>query len=110
MIACGGVKSNAAGRMDKQLSEDLKRKKWSEKQMTLYGSELRAVLERDAEIAKGGVDPLRVAKTVERALLATQPEPLYTVWLSKVLASISSMPATKVDDLFISMIEKSDRT
>ncbi len=107
MIACGGIKSNAVGRMDQELSQSIK--SLTKKQLALYGSALDAVLHRDAEIAKRGVDPITVAKTVEKALDSSNPKPIYRVGLSKTLSSISSLPPSKVDSFFISMIRAGGR-
>ena len=103
MIACGGIKSKAVGRMDQELTQSLKN--WSKEQLALYGPAMKAVLERDAEIAEKGADAQKVAKVVERALRGAKPKPEYKVGLSKVLSSISSMPPAQVDDFFISMLK-----
>lgn len=103
LIACGGVRSHAVGRMDRQLSETLQ--KLTEDQLALYGPALRAVLERDQKIAESGIDAERVAEKVEQVLRSPNPKPLYKVGLSKALASMSSLPGSRVDDFFISLIK-----
>lgn len=103
MIACGGIKSNAVGRMDRELLQGLK--SLTREQLALYGPALNAVLQRDATIAKEGVDPIAVAKTVEMALDSSKPKSIYKVGLSKTLSSISALPASKLDSFFISMIK-----
>jgi NAD(P)-dependent dehydrogenase (short-subunit alcohol dehydrogenase family) len=107
MIACGGIKSNAVGRMDQELSAKLN--SWPQEQLSLYGSALKEVLERDAKIAESGIDPVRVAETVEEALRSTKPKTMYKVGVSEQFSSLSSLPEEKVDEFFISMITHKDK-
>ena len=107
MIACGGIKSNAVARMDQELSRRMKT--LTTGQLALYGRALKAVLERDKEIAKRGVDPIVVAETVEAALDSPHPKPTYQVGLSKMLSSLSSLPPSKLDRFFMSMIQPERR-
>jgi NAD(P)-dependent dehydrogenase (short-subunit alcohol dehydrogenase family) len=107
MIACGGIKSNAVGRMDQELSTNLN--SWSQEQLALYGSALKEVLERDAKIAESGIDAVKVAETVEEALRSAYPKAMYKVGVSEQLSSLSTLPEEKVDDFFISMIKGNDK-
>jgi NAD(P)-dependent dehydrogenase (short-subunit alcohol dehydrogenase family) len=106
MIACGGIKSNAVGRMDQELSRNLS--SWSQEQLALYRSALEEVLERDAKIAESGIDPVKVAEAVEEALRSIKPKTVYKVGVSEQFSSLSSLPEEKVDDFFISMITHKD--
>ena len=107
MIACGGIKSNAVGRMDRVLSANLN--SWSQDQLALYGAALENVLERDAKIAESGIDPVEVAEIVEGALRNPNPKAMYKVGVSKQFETLSSLPEEKVDDFFISMIKNNDK-
>ncbi len=102
MIACGGVKTRAVTRMDLELSQNLEA--WSKEQLGRYGTALKAVLERDSKIAASGINPEKVAETVERALRSKKPKPVYKVGVSKQFENLSSLSEEKVDDLFISMM------
>lgn len=102
MIACGGVKTRAVTRMDLELSQNLEA--WSKEQLGRYGTALKAVLVRDSKIAAMGINPQKVAKTVETALRSKKPKSVYKVGVSKQLENLSSLSEEKVDYLFISMM------
>lgn len=104
MIACGGIKSSAVGRMDLELSKNLEGA-WSKEQLALYGRALKAVLERDSKIINTGINPEKVAETVETALRAKNPKPMYKVGVSKQLAGLNSLAEEKVDNFLMSMIK-----
>lgn len=102
MIACGGIKTRAVRRMDLELSKNLE--VWSKEKLRLYGSALKAVRGRDSKIAATGINPEKVAETVETALRSKKPKPMYKVGVSKKLERLSSLSEEKVDDIFVSMI------
>jgi hypothetical protein len=90
-----------------KLSQNLEA--WSKERQRLYGTALKSVLERDSKIAKTGINPEKVADTVETALRSKKPKPMYKVGLSKQPANLSSLPEEKIDDLFISMINNYEK-
>lgn len=99
MIACGGVRSNAISRMDRQLASSIQ--SWPKDQLALYAEQLKEVQERSKMIIQKGADPQIVAKVVERALKADRPRPIYRIGFSAdLMALLGLLPGTWFDGLF----------
>lgn len=102
LVECGGVRSRAVGRMDKELATKIRT--LSDEQQALYGEALAGVLERDAQIRRTGVPATEVARVVERVLRSPAPELEVKVGVSRRLDALASLPAARMDRRFIAML------
>lgn len=108
LIECGGIKSRAVERMDKELLTTIEA--LSDGQRELYGRALDELLKRDSEIREKAIPPENVARAVEKVLGASKPVPEVKVGISPMLSTLSSWPPARVDKLFVSMMRSSRPT
>jgi len=100
MIRCGGIKTAAPEKTNKELEESFKQ--WPKEKLDLYSRVLMKEQEELHKFDEKRTEPGEVAKVVYKALCAKKPKSKYRIgYMSGVAAMLEYFPQTFVDFLMV---------